>query len=150
MSRSFVIKDVLQLYDQVHQHLDLIIKNPTLLLVGDMGAGKTTLVSSLAAQLGAMITVSSPTFAIVNEYPLSSPVNNYERIIHMDLYRLHHTEDIIRAGLEDFLYQPNNLIIVEWPELILPMINEPYTVVKIDVNEQLWRTFTINHYPLRT
>lgn len=150
MVHKFVIKDVLHLYEHVKAHLHAILQNSTILLLGEMGAGKTTFVSTLSAQLGAMITASSPTFAIVNEYPLASPVQLYQRIIHMDLYRLKHTDEVIRAGLEDYLYHPSDLVIIEWPELILPLINEPYTVIRIEVNEQLWRTFTITHYPLRS
>jgi len=78
---------------------------------GPMGAGKTTLVHTLCNILQVNNAVSSPTFAIINEY--NSPVAG--SIFHMDLYRLKDEEDAIQAGVEDCLYS-GNLCFVEWPE----------------------------------
>ncbi|HQW12489.1 MAG TPA: tRNA (adenosine(37)-N6)-threonylcarbamoyltransferase complex ATPase subunit type 1 TsaE [Saprospiraceae bacterium] len=143
---TFVIKDVIRLPEYISAHLPLFLKNSTLLLEAPMGAGKTTFVSALANLMGSMISVSSPTFSIVNEYQLASPVQGYRSIIHMDLYRLQSIEEILRVGLEDYLYDPKNLVIIEWPALIAPLVAEPFTLIEIAVDDHLWRTFTLEGY----
>lgn len=106
-----------------------------------MGAGKTTFVSTLAALMGSMLTPSSPTFSIANEYPLASPVMGYKQIIHMDLYRFKSIDEILQSGIDDYLYVMSNLVIIEWPELIEPIVVEPYTRMKIEVGENHLRKF---------
>lgn len=81
-------------------------------LHGDMGAGKTTFVHALCKHLGVKDTVSSPTFAIINEYRYS---NKSGSMYHIDLYRLNTDEDAVRAGVEDCFYS-GNICLVEWPE----------------------------------
>jgi tRNA threonylcarbamoyladenosine biosynthesis protein TsaE len=77
---------------------------------GQMGAGKTTLVSALCKARG-VLTTSSPTFSIINEYALSDGASLY----HLDLYRLKNEEEAIGAGVEDVLYSGETCF-VEWPE----------------------------------
>lgn len=76
-----------------------------------MGTGKTTFIHALCENLGVRSAVSSPTFAIINEY--SSPVAG--TIYHMDWYRLKNEEEAMNAGVEDSL-NSKNLCLVEWPE----------------------------------
>lgn len=77
---------------------------------GDMGVGKTTFISALCKQLGSTDAMSSPTFAIINEYDTAEG-----RIIyHMDWYRLKNEEEAIEAGIEDALLS-GHLCLVEWP-----------------------------------
>jgi len=78
---------------------------------GNMGAGKTTFIHTLCEVLQVTGAVSSPTFAIINEY--ASPVAG--AIYHMDWYRLKDEDEAIQAGVEDCLYS-GNLCLVEWPE----------------------------------
>lgn len=78
---------------------------------GEMGAGKTTFIHALCEVLQVTGAVSSPTFAIINEY--KSPVAG--SIYHMDWYRLKDEEDAIQAGVEDCLYS-GSLCLVEWPQ----------------------------------
>jgi tRNA threonylcarbamoyladenosine biosynthesis protein TsaE len=77
---------------------------------GGMGAGKTTFIKSLCAEINVQDVVSSPTFSIINEY--ESPVG---KVYHMDLYRLNGQEEALRAGVEDCLYSGSTCL-VEWPE----------------------------------
>ncbi len=83
----------------------------TLLLVGDLGAGKTTFVQALAKCYGVTRTVTSPTFTLANEYRLPTG----EKLVHFDLYRLASPEGLYDLGLEDALEQGARLLI-EWPE----------------------------------
>ena len=80
-------------------------------LTGDLGAGKTQLVKGLARGLGLAKRVSSPTFALVNEYR-----DGRLPLFHLDLYRLDTREQIIGAGLEEYLLNPPGVTVVEWAE----------------------------------
>ncbi|MEO7121486.1 MAG: tRNA (adenosine(37)-N6)-threonylcarbamoyltransferase complex ATPase subunit type 1 TsaE [Ginsengibacter sp.] len=78
---------------------------------GELGAGKTTLIIEICKELGVTEVVSSPTFAIIQQYNL----DNHNLIYHMDLYRLKDSREAIEAGIEDCLLS-NELCLVEWPE----------------------------------
>lgn len=80
-------------------------------LSGDLGAGKTQLVKGLARGLGCQGKVSSPTFGLINEYS-----GGRLPLAHLDLYRLDTPEQIIGAGLEPYLVQPEGVSVVEWIE----------------------------------
>jgi tRNA threonylcarbamoyladenosine biosynthesis protein TsaE len=79
-------------------------------LLGDLGAGKTQLVKGLAKGLGICARVTSPTFALVNEYPAGRL-----RLFHLDLYRLETRAQIEGAGLEGYL-SPAGVAVIEWAE----------------------------------
>ena len=92
---------------------------------GEMGAGKTTIITALCKAKGVRDIISSPTFSIINEYRFYE--NEQERIIyHMDLYRLNSMEEIMQAGVEDCIYS-NEICFVEWPEKA-PQLFEQATV----------------------
>ena len=81
-------------------------------LSGELGAGKTELVKGLARGLGITARVHSPTFTLVNEYN-----GGRLRLFHLDLYRLETREQILSAGLEEFL-RPDEVAVIEWAEKI--------------------------------
>ncbi|HOZ95680.1 MAG TPA: tRNA (adenosine(37)-N6)-threonylcarbamoyltransferase complex ATPase subunit type 1 TsaE [Niabella sp.] len=81
---------------------------------GEMGAGKTTLISALCTNLKVEDVVSSPTFSIINEYRFTDD-GKPESIYHIDLYRLKNEQDAIDAGVEDCFYN-GRYCFVEWPE----------------------------------
>lgn len=84
-------------------------------LSGDLGAGKTQLVKGLARGLGAPGRVHSPTFTLLNEY-----AGGRLTLFHLDLYRLNSREEVMGAGLEDYLAQPDGVTVVEWMERWMP------------------------------
>ncbi len=91
-----------------------ILKPPMLVILrGEVGAGKTTLVKGIAAALGAAVEedVTSPTFTLVHEYE-----NERVHLFHLDLYRLETEEQIAVLGLDEMLAEPNALVLVEWGE----------------------------------
>jgi tRNA threonylcarbamoyladenosine biosynthesis protein TsaE len=87
-------------------------KHPVIALHGEMGAGKTTLVSAVCSTLGMKDMISSPTFSIINEYAGSDDLP----VFHIDLYRMKSTGEALEAGLPDCL-DSGNICFVEWPEL---------------------------------
>ncbi|MEW6306938.1 MAG: tRNA (adenosine(37)-N6)-threonylcarbamoyltransferase complex ATPase subunit type 1 TsaE [Verrucomicrobiota bacterium] len=80
-------------------------------LTGDLGAGKTQLVRGVAQGLGTTGRVHSPTFALLNEYP-----GGRLPLWHIDLYRLETREQVIGAGLEDYIFQSRGVTVIEWAE----------------------------------
>lgn len=80
-------------------------------LHGNLGAGKTTFVQALAAELGVGRPVTSPTFTLVCEYPLESG----SRLVHMDLYRLSSSADLDAIGFEEYL-RNSSIVAIEWAE----------------------------------
>ena len=95
-----------------------------------MGAGKTTFIKALCEELGGEDVITSPTFAIVNEY--EAP----ERIIyHFDFYRIKRLEEVYDMGYEDYFYAPDALCFIEWPELIEELL--PDTALRVSISEEL-------------
>ena len=107
------------------------------LLRGGMGAGKTTLVSRIAALLGAEDAVTSPTFALVNQYE-----GRVHRIYHFDFYRIDRIEEVFDLGYEEYFYS-GDLCFVEWPENIEPLIPDDAMEVRITAGDGEERIFEI-------
>ena len=101
-----------------------------------MGAGKTTLISRIAAQLGAEDDVTSPTFAIVNQY------EGERTIFHFDMYRIERVEEALDFGCEEYL-SSGELCLVEWPEKIEALLPDDTMVVKIEILGDRERRFII-------
>lgn len=88
------------------------------LLKGDLGAGKTTFVAQLAKFLGVIDEVSSPTFSIINEYRVEDgQAHDIFTLYHADLYRLKDLDEVIDAGVEHMMNQPQSLVVIEWPDV---------------------------------
>ncbi len=97
---------------------------------GEMGAGKTTLIQSVCKVLGVDTLVSSPTFALVNEYFTLKG----ESIYHFDLYRIEEVSELYDMGYEDYFYS-DSWCFIEWPEKALELLPEDTLMLKIDVKE---------------
>ena len=107
------------------------------LLRGGMGAGKTTLVSRIASKLGAEDTVTSPTFALVNQYE-----GREGTIYHFDFYRINRVEEVFDLGYEEYFYS-GELCFVEWPEMVEGLLPEDAMEVRITVGDDDKRIFEI-------
>ena len=95
---------------------------------GKMGAGKTTFIKAICEELGVEDVITSPTFAIINEY--ESPDTT---IYHFDFYRIKKLEEVYDMGYEDYFYS-GGLCFIEWPELIEELL--PEDAVRIIIEEQ--------------
>ncbi len=89
-------------------------------LMGELGAGKTTLVQAICRGLGVTEPVTSPTFALIHEY-----VAPRVRVVHCDLYRLETERDVASLGLDDVLADPHAIVLVEWPERAGQLLPDP-------------------------
>ena len=101
-----------------------------------MGAGKTTLIGRIARLLGAEDDVTSPTFAIVNQY------EGIRTIYHFDMYRIERIEEALDFGSEEYL-SSGELCLVEWPEKIEALLPDDTMVVKIEILSESARRFVI-------
>ncbi|MCF6333640.1 MAG: tRNA (adenosine(37)-N6)-threonylcarbamoyltransferase complex ATPase subunit type 1 TsaE [Draconibacterium sp.] len=95
-------------------------------LYGKMGAGKTTFIQAICKSLGSTDNVTSPTFAIINEYNTV----NLDSIFHFDFYRIENLEEAYDLGYEEYLYS-GNYCFIEWPEMIETLLPEKIIKVKI-------------------
>ena len=95
---------------------------------GKMGAGKTTFIKAVCEELGVEDVITSPTFAIVNEYGLPTG----ESLFHFDFYRIKKLEEVYDMGYEDYFYS-GALCFIEWPELIEEVL--PDDAVRVTINE---------------
>lgn len=136
MKHIITIKDLSDLDRAAKQFLEEIGDNKLIAFFAPMGSGKTTFTTAICRQLGVEEdAVSSPTFAIVNEYRTASG----EMMYHFDFYRLNRPEEALDIGFYDYI-DSGNLCIMEWPENIEEILPEDTLRVSITANPDLSRT----------
>ncbi len=113
----------------------------TILLYGDMGAGKTTLTKSLLKELGVTSNVTSPTFTIVNEYAIKNG-----KVNHFDMYRLEDESEAQEIGLEEMLNDKNAINIVEWPQKASSILPEEHIKLTINILGEEQREFLLEGF----
>jgi len=127
MEKSISVKNLNELPDVAATILKDIGDHRVVALFGKMGAGKTTLIKELCKTLGVADVVSSPTFALINEY-LSG---KEEQVFHFDFYRINSIEEVYDIGYEEYIYS-GRFCFIEWPEMIMELLPESYVYLKID------------------
>ncbi|MBR2026378.1 MAG: tRNA (adenosine(37)-N6)-threonylcarbamoyltransferase complex ATPase subunit type 1 TsaE [Alistipes sp.] len=136
--KEIVIASLDELKDVAEAVIESLDGRNVVALFGAMGAGKTTLISAIMEHLGSTDNVTSPTFALVNQY--STAAN--EPVYHFDFYRINRIEEAFDMGYEEYFYS-GGLCLVEWPELVEQLLPEDAMVVKIDILSPTERKFSI-------
>lgn len=124
--------------DAARQFVDAMGENKVFAMFGPMGVGKTTFIKAVCEVLGVQDTITSPTFAIVNEYRTDSG----EQIFHFDFYRIRKVEEAYDMGYEDYIYS-GAVCFLEWPELIEELLPDDAVRVTLTEEEDGTRTITI-------
>ena len=94
-------------------------------LVGELGSGKTTYVQQKAKELGITETVTSPTFVLLKIYKI--PSGEFERMVHMDVYRLKNEQEFKDLNIDDMLNNPKNLVMIEWADKVKNLLPKDTT-----------------------
>ena len=136
--KDIVIASLDELKDVAEAVIESLEGRNVVALFGAMGAGKTTLISAIMEHLGSTDNVTSPTFALVNQYNTAAN----EPVYHFDFYRINRIEEAFDMGYEEYFYS-GNLCLVEWPELVEQLLPDDAMVVKIDILSPTERKFTI-------
>jgi tRNA threonylcarbamoyladenosine biosynthesis protein TsaE len=132
--------------DAVKQFWEAASGHCILAFSGEMGAGKTTFIHHLCDYLGVEDAVSSPTFALINEYHFADPNGKDNIIFHLDWYRLNSTEEAVQAGLEDCIDQAkkgNAYCFIEWPEKAIELLQPPYLWISIESIDPFQRLMSV-------
>lgn len=112
-------------------------------LRGDLGAGKTTFSKFLAKELGVKRKVNSPTFVIMKRYEIKSKNNKFKNLYHLDAYRLKNEKELDVLGWKNIVADPNNLILIEWPENVKKAIPKKHHKIEIFHTKEGNRKFKI-------
>ena len=137
------IQDIEHIREAAREFINQIGDRRVFAFYGKMGAGKTTFVKAICEALGVEDVITSPTFAIINEYTLTShllPLTS-SSIYHFDFYRIKKLEEVYDMGYEDYFYS-GALCFIEWPELIEEIL--PEDAVRVSIEEQLDGSRVVN------
>ena len=122
------IQDLEHINEAAKQFVAQIGDHKVFAFYGSMGAGKTTFIKAVCEELGVEDVITSPTFAIINEY-----TGQEGTIYHFDFYRIKKLEEVYDMGYEDYFYS-GALCFNEWPELIEEVL--PEDAVKVSITEK--------------
>ena len=136
------IQDIEHIRETAREFIKHIGDRRVFAFYGKMGAGKTTFVKAICEELGVENVITSPTFAVINEYSLSTihDPRSTDTIYHFDFYRIKKIEEVYDMGYEDYFYS-DALCFIEWPELIEELL--PEDAVKVSITENTDGTRTV-------
>ena len=137
MKMELKINHIDEIRDVARQFLKRVGDHKIMAFYGKMGVGKTTFIKALCEELGVQDVINSPTFAIVNEYMDGEG----ETIYHFDFYRIKRPEEVFDIGFEEYVYS-GKLCLMEWPELIEPVLPEETLKITITENPDTTRTIS--------
>lgn len=118
--------------------IEAAANRPVVAFFGAMGAGKTTLIREITAQLGVTDSVTSPTFALVNHYR----GRDEQSIFHFDFYRINKLEEAYDLGYEEYFFS-GELCLIEWSEKIEELLGDDITRVTIEITGDNSRKITV-------
>ena len=125
---KIIIQNIEGIREAAREFINHIGEQRVFAFYGSMGAGKTTFIKAICEELGVDDVITSPTFAIVNEYSYAEG-----SLFHFDFYRIKRLEEVYDMGYEDYFYS-GALCFIEWPELIESLL--PDDAVRVRIEEQ--------------
>ncbi|MDE5900270.1 MAG: tRNA (adenosine(37)-N6)-threonylcarbamoyltransferase complex ATPase subunit type 1 TsaE [Muribaculaceae bacterium] len=138
---EITINSLAELHEAARAIINSLGERTVVAFHGEMGAGKTTLINEMCRLLGVESDpTASPTFAIVNEYRSDTTA---ELIYHFDLYRVETLDEALDMGVEDYL-DCGALCLIEWPDVIDPVLPDDTADVTIEVNADGSRTVRVS------
>ncbi|MDP9074064.1 MAG: tRNA (adenosine(37)-N6)-threonylcarbamoyltransferase complex ATPase subunit type 1 TsaE [Actinomycetota bacterium] len=105
----------------------LLVPGDVILLGGELGAGKTTFTQGLARAMGVLESVTSPTFTLIRSYDAATPA----RLLHADVYRLEHLQEVLDLGLPELL-DDGAVAVIEWGDVAAPVLRPDYLEIRFD------------------
>lgn len=126
-----------QLCEVAHKILNTYPQERVFGFLGEMGAGKTTLIKEICKVLGVQDITSSPTFAIINEYW----TENGQPLYHFDFWRIEDSADATRVGFEEYLYS-GHYCFIEWTEKVKDILQDDFIPVHIERVDEVTRLFS--------
>jgi tRNA threonylcarbamoyladenosine biosynthesis protein TsaE len=133
---SITLEGLKQVAEEIIQSIDQV---KIWMFEGDLGSGKTTLIKEICRSLGVQDAMSSPTFAIVNEYN----GQDYQKIFHFDFYRIRKEAEAYDIGVDEYL-DSGYPCFIEWPDKIPSLIPTIHAVVTINIENETQRTIAIS------
>lgn len=134
---TFDLSSIDTIVDEIYS---LMQHNNIITFSGPLGAGKTTLIKKILTKCGVTDSVTSPTYTYVNTYHN----NAHQTFYHFDLYRLKSIDEFVDAGFNELLSQKNNRVLIEWPEIIEPILhNEKVVTITLDYEGDNQRIITV-------
>lgn len=127
--------DLTEVATVIAEHLQQV---PFAVFLGEMGAGKTTLVRTICTALGVSDAVASPTYSLVNTYTGPSKMT----VHHMDLYRIEHDRELLDSGIVEIFYD-QAIVLVEWPQIAADYLPEQYLIVQITATSPTSRSIQL-------
>lgn len=132
---TYKLEDVSVIAKQLH----LLLQGRIVLLYGQLGVGKTTLLRALLKELGVQDQISSPSYGLVHEYSsFNGPV------YHLDCYRLNSTEEAEMLGFNEYV-DSGNWIFIEWPEKVEKLLDQKCNILRLNRNEDNTRTLNLKY-----
>jgi len=137
------LKDTGNIAQDIIKHISngTNLKAKVMGLYGDLGAGKTAFTQALAKHLGVKDKVISPTFVIMKNYKISK--HPFQKLIHIDAYRLKKGEELAKLGWAEIISDPENLVLIEWPEIVADVMPKNHDKIKIKHLDENSREFEI-------
>jgi len=139
MNMQTIVFDKEQIFEIAQNLKQLISTYRVITLSGPLGAGKTTLAKTLLAALGIQEVTTSPTFTYVNSYKTAEG----KTIHHFDVYRINDGDHFCQLGFDEFLYDEESLVVLEWPEHIQEILPTRYCSVTLDYYDTDRRQLTL-------
>lgn len=133
------IKNIASLSEAVAKFLDRAGDHKHFAVFGPMGVGKTTFIKEVCKQLKVKEVVTSPTFALVNEYTTGAGI----KVFHFDFYRIKKEEELFDLGYEDYVYA-DAYCFIEWPEKALELIPPHFKHIRFEEMEAGKRTMDVS------